>query len=90
MILTAPPPLQFSLLRIRLMPQIMFYLLVFRAFIQLLFNLEVNNSIYVLFQQKLTDSYFFESAEKISFFFEGIEILLLEVNFCFARAVLLL
>lgn len=26
-----------------------------------------------LFQQQLTDDYFFESAERVSFFFEGIE-----------------
>lgn len=28
------------------------------------------------FQQKLTDDYFYESAEKISFFFEGIVLLI--------------
>lgn len=28
--------------------------------------------VFLLFQQQLTDDYFFESAEKISFFFEGI------------------
>lgn len=64
MSLTAPPP-QFSLARIRF-----------------LFKIESNsefqlgmksksNPFFWVFQQELSDNYFYESAEKISFFFEG-------------------
>lgn len=32
-----------------------------------------SHALFLFFQQKLTDDYFFDSAERISFFFEGIQ-----------------
>lgn len=55
------------------------YLLLFRFMFKVLCFSICSDSLFIFnpFQQQLTDNYFFESAERVSFFFEGIEIFIL-------------